>query len=159
MVFMDPSADAAWGKEDNARIFSHLLDQSLQGVGLPSCSSVELTLRSVLALNCDNLQAADLILLKDHFNKRGKTRQSDLPRAVDVAMTFAVICRFVMTHGRVEDITSMTENQLVERVEQMSSKAWLPTEVQCLFSAAIRRLMREAGPARTGASLMPLFWG
>lgn len=142
MVFMDPSADAAWEKDDIARIFSHLLDQTLTGVGLLNCSNAELTLRNVLDLNCDNLQAADLTSLKDHFNKRGKTRHSDLPRAIDVAMTFAVICRFVMTHGRVEDITSMTEVQLAERVEQMSSKTWLPTEVKYLFGAAIRRLMR-----------------
>ncbi len=139
MVFVDPSADATWGKEETAKLFEHLLDQSLAELGLGSLVDGSLSLRKALDVNCSALQRADLVSLKDHFNQRGKSGKSELPRRIDVAMAFALICRFVMSFGTVADITSMTESELVERVEKMSDRPWLPREVGVLYASLIRR--------------------
>jgi DNA-directed RNA polymerase specialized sigma24 family protein len=139
MVFMDPSADAAWQKEDIAKLFQHLLDQSFADIGLAEATHGELILRTVLDPNDSTIQRADLVSLKEHFNRRGKSGNSDLPRRIDVAMTFALICRFALSHGMVEDITSMSLAQLVDRVKQMADKPWLPEELKTLFALATRR--------------------
>ena len=139
IVFVDPSADATWEKEETAELFEHLLDQSLAEIGLSSAVNEDLSLRKALDVNCNKLQRADLISLKDHFNQRGKSGKSDLPRRIDVAMTFSLICRFAMSYGTVNDITSMTESELVERVGKMCDRPWIPGEVAALYSALIRR--------------------
>ena len=36
MVFIDPSANAIWSKEETSKLFEHLLDQSLAAIGLTS---------------------------------------------------------------------------------------------------------------------------
>ena len=141
MVFLDTSADAAWDKEDISKVFEHLLDQSFSEIGLTSPINGDLSVGEALelGLGSDKLQRADLVSMKEHFNQRGKSGNSDLPRRIDVAMTFALICRFALGFGAVADITTMTEEQLLERVQQISGKAWLPDRVDMLFTSFVRR--------------------
>ena len=139
MVFIDPSANAIWSKEETSKLFEHLLDQSLSEIGLTSVLDGSLSIGEALDVSSDKLQRADLTSMKDHFNKRGKSGKSDLPRSIDVAMTFALICRFALGFGVVADITSMSQKQLLESVKQMSGKAWLPNKVETLYTSFIRR--------------------
>ena len=139
MVFIDPSANAIWSKEETSKLFEHLLDQSLAEIGLTGALDGSLSIGEALDVSSDKLQRADLTSMKDHFNKRGKSGKSDLPQSIDVAMTFALICRFALGFGVVADITSMSQKQLLESVKQMSGKAWLPNKVETLYTSFIRR--------------------
>ena len=144
IVFMDTSADAAWEKADTATLFQHLLEQTLADIGMVDSANPALRLRDVLDLNDHSVQRSDLVSLKEYFNRRGKSGNSDLPRRIDVAMTFALVSRFALTHGCVQDVTSMTESQLAKRVRQMSDKSWLPQEVRSLFGSVVRRFDAKA---------------
>ena len=135
MVFLDTSANAVWDKQDTLKLFEHLLEQSLADIGLANAVNPDLSLGECLDLDCSTLQRADLVSLKDHFNRRGKSGNSDLPRRIDVAMTFAMICRFALSHGSVDEITSTPAPQLVERVKRMVDKPWLPEKVRTLFTS------------------------
>lgn len=139
MVFLDTSANAVWDKEDTLKLFEHLLQQSLKEAGIADAVDPELNLGDALDLNCSKLKRADLVSLKNHFNRRGKSGNSDLPRRIDVAMTFALICRFALSYGRVDEITTTPTPQLVERVQLMADKPWLPDKVRNLFASLTRR--------------------
>lgn len=143
LVFVDFSPDATWSVKDAEPMFAHLLDQPIRELGLAEALKDRndgITLGEILDINSCELQRVDLLALKEHFNRRGKSGSSDLPRRIDVAITFALICRHILAEGRVEKITSLAEPELTERIQQMTQKPWLPLEVKTLFETTVRTI-------------------
>lgn len=149
ILFVDESSDSVWDDEDVTAMMNDILHSSLTSY-LESTSTTEV-------LSQENATTVDLVIhsqdgseiqlqqirsLKQFFNARGRDQQSGFPARMDVAFTFSLIAKYVSLGGQLEQITSMEAPVLIDRLEMLKNKHWIPAELLEVNRQAIGILLR-----------------
>lgn len=138
--FLGSTANDVWGKSEVGSVFKHLLGQQLTELRIGGVRTSGVTLGETLNVG-SLVDGSELVCMKNHFNQRGRSADTDLPQAINVAMTFAIMCRFVLDQRALDEITSMTQCELIAGIGQLENQSWLPSVVNEVLVAARNHLL------------------
>lgn len=145
ILFLDESADSNWDKSEASELLQHLVEQPVsQFLNVEGFDENDKVSDFVLGngdVVADQESLRVIHDLKEVFNERGKSRKSQLPKRINVTMTFLLVARFVVAGGEVERITSMRRDVLTDRLSQLVDKDWIPLELRNIIKSGVNKLL------------------